>query len=113
MMIFPLGYTLWNSFSGWSLTAGQARTPSSAQQNYIELLTGRALLERRAGTRFYFTAVAMALELTLGVAIALLLDAKDYPGKRVVTSHAAAADDGDAGGGGDGLAADVRADRRA
>ncbi|MCL4830708.1 MAG: sugar ABC transporter permease [Caldilinea sp.] len=35
---------------------------------------------------FYFTALAMVIELALGVAMALLIDAKDYPGKRVVTS---------------------------
>ncbi|MBP6440148.1 MAG: sugar ABC transporter permease [Caldilineaceae bacterium] len=34
----------------------------------------------------YFTALAITVELVLGVAIALLLDAKDYRGKRVVTS---------------------------
>jgi hypothetical protein len=64
MMIFPLGYTLWNSFSGWSLTAGRPNT-FIGPQNYIALLTDarfwNAVLEhallhgagnvRRAGAR--------------------------------------------------------------
>ena len=31
MMIFPLGYTLWNSFSGWSLTAADTLTGAVAR----------------------------------------------------------------------------------
>jgi len=84
MMIFPLGYTLWNSFSGWSLTAGRPNT-LIGPQNYINLMTDARFWNAVLNT-FYFTALAMALELALGVAIALLLDAKDYRGKRLVTS---------------------------
>jgi len=84
MMIFPLGFTLWNSFSGWSLTAGRPNTLIGAQ-NYIQLLSDTRFWNAVLNT-LYFTALAMAVELTLGVAIALLLDAKDYFGKRIVTS---------------------------
>jgi multiple sugar transport system permease protein len=84
MMIFPLGFTLWNSFSGWSLTLGRPNTLIGAQ-NYIAIMTD-ARFWNAVWNTLYFTALAMAAELVLGVAIALLLDAKDYRGKRIVTS---------------------------
>ncbi len=84
MMIFPIGYTLWNSFSGWSLTAGRPNT-LIGPQNYIDI-AGDARFWNAVWNTFYFTALAMALELLFGVAIALFLDAKDYRGKRLVTS---------------------------
>ena len=84
MMIFPLGFTLWNSFSGWSLTAGRPNT-FIGPQNYFDLMRDARFWNAVLNT-FYFTALAMVIELALGVAMALLIDAKDYPGKRVVTS---------------------------
>lgn len=84
MMIFPLGFTLWNSFSGWSLTLGRPNTLIGAQ-NYIAIMTD-ARFWNAVWNTLYFTALAMSVELVLGVALALLLDAKDYRGKRVVTS---------------------------
>ena len=84
MMIFPLGFTLWNSFSGWSLTAGRPNT-LIGPQNYFAILAD-ARFWNAVWNTLYFTALAMTLELVLGVAMALLLDFKDYPGKRVVTS---------------------------
>jgi multiple sugar transport system permease protein len=84
MMIFPLAYTLWNSFSGWSLTAGRPNT-FIGPQNYFDLMRDGRFLNAVWNT-FYFTTLAMALEMTLGVAMALLIDAKEYPGKRIVTS---------------------------
>jgi multiple sugar transport system permease protein len=84
MMIFPLGYTLWNSFSGWSLTAGRPNT-FIGPQNYVDMMRDARFWNAVLNT-FYFTALAMVIELAFGVAMALLIDAKDYPGKRVVTS---------------------------
>lgn len=84
MMIFPLGYTLWNSFSGWSLTAGRPNT-FIGPQNYFDILRDARFWNAVFNT-FYFTALAMTVELTLGVAMALLIDGKDYRGKRIVTS---------------------------
>ena len=84
MMVFPLGFTLWNSFSGWSLTAGRPNT-LIGPQNYFAILAD-ARFWNAVWNTLYFTALAMTLELVLGVAMALLLDFKDYPGKRVVTS---------------------------
>ncbi len=84
MMIFPLSFTLWNSFSGWSLTAGRPNT-FIGPQNYFAILAD-ARFWNAVWNTLYFTALAITVELVLGVAIALLLDAKDYRGKRVVTS---------------------------
>ena len=84
MMIFPLGFTLWNSFSGWSLTLGRPNTLIGVQ-NYFAIMAD-ARFWNAVWNTLYFTALAMTVELVLGVAIALLLDAKDYRGKRVVTS---------------------------
>ena len=84
MMIFPLSFTLWNSFSGWSLTAGRPNT-FIGPQNYFAILAD-ARFWNAVWNTLYFTALAMSVELVLGVAIALLLDFKDYPGKRIVTS---------------------------
>jgi multiple sugar transport system permease protein len=84
MMIFPLGYTLWNSFSGWSLTAGRPNT-FIGPQNYFNMMSDARFWNAVLNT-FYFTALAMMVELVLGVAMALLIDARDYPGKRIVTS---------------------------
>ena len=84
MMIFPLGFTLWNSFSGWSLTAGRPNT-FIGPQNYFAILAD-ARFWNAVWNTLYFTALAMSVELVLGVAIALLLDFKDYAGKRIVTS---------------------------
>jgi len=84
MMIFPLGFTLWNSFSGWSLTAGRPNT-FIGPQNYFDIMRDARFWNAVLNT-FYFTALAMTVELVLGVAMALLIDGKDYPGKRIVTS---------------------------
>lgn len=84
MMIFPLGYTLWNSFSGWSLTAGRPNT-FIGPQNYFTMMSDARFWNAVLNT-FYFTALAMTVELVLGVAMAILIDARDYPGKRIVTS---------------------------
>ena len=84
MMIFPLGFTLWNSFSGWSLTAGRPNT-FIGPQNYFAILAD-ARFWNAVWNTLYFTALAMSVELVLGVAIALLLDAKDYRGTAAATA---------------------------
>lgn len=85
LMVFPLGYTIWNSFTGWSLTAG---VPADFQgfQNYVKLFTTDARFINAIGKMFYFTAVAMFFEVLLGVAAAFMLDYKEYKGKRIVNS---------------------------
>jgi multiple sugar transport system permease protein len=81
MMAFPIVYTVWTSFTGWSLSAG---TPPDwvGLTNYVTVFADTRFRDAVART-VYFTALAMVVEVVLGVAIALLLN-RDYPGKRVV-----------------------------
>ena len=85
LMVFPLGYTIWNSFTGWSLTAGVS-ADFQGFQNYVKLFTSDARFVNAIGKMFYFTAVAMFFEVLLGVAAAFMLDYKEYKGKRIVNS---------------------------
>lgn len=83
MMVFPLAYTGWNSLTGWSLSAG---TPPDfiGLTNYINLFRD-SRFQGAVFRTFYFTALAVTVELVLGVAIALLLN-RDFFGKRVINS---------------------------
>jgi multiple sugar transport system permease protein len=83
MMAFPILYTAWTSLTGWSLSAG---TPPDfiGARNYVAL-AGDGRLGLAVVRTVMFTLLALALELVLGVAIALLLD-RDYPGRRVVNA---------------------------
>ncbi len=85
LMIFPLGYTIWNSLTGWSLTAGVS-AHYQGFQNYVKLFTSDARFINAIVKMFYFTAVAMFFEVVLGVAAAFLLDFKEYRGKKIVNS---------------------------
>jgi multiple sugar transport system permease protein len=83
MMAFPIAYTGWTSLTGWSLSEG---TPADfvGLKNYVALFHDQRFLVAVVRT-FYFTVLAMAVEIVLGVAIALLLN-RDFAGKRVVNS---------------------------
>jgi multiple sugar transport system permease protein len=83
LMAFPIVYTLWNSFTGWSLSAGTPATFIGAR-NYLELARDERFL-LSIGRTFAFTLLALAVEVVLGVAIALLLN-RDYPGRRIVNA---------------------------
>jgi multiple sugar transport system permease protein len=83
MMAFPIVYTVWTSFTGWSLSAG---TPPDfiGLKNYVTLFRDDRFQHAVVRT-FYFTGLALVVEIVLGVAIAMLLD-RDYPGKRLVNA---------------------------
>ncbi len=83
LMVFPLVYTGWNSLTAWSLSEGK---PANfiGLANYLKLLSDSRFL-MSIWRMFYFTVIALVVELVLGVGIALLLD-RDFPGKRVVNS---------------------------
>jgi multiple sugar transport system permease protein len=85
LMVFPLVYTITNSFTGWSLSEGTPRTYIGLK-NYIELFTNDPRFLRSIWQTFYFSIVALALEVVLGVAMAIFIDARDYRGKRIVTA---------------------------
>ncbi len=83
MMLFPILYTLWNSLTPWSLSAGKPPT-FIGLGNYGALLTDQRFLLSVVRT-LYFTVIAMVGEVVLGVAIALLLD-RPFRGRRIVHS---------------------------
>lgn len=85
LMLFPLGYTFYNSFTDWSLTRGKT-VNWVGLQNYIEIFTQDERFWGSVWRTFYFTALAMAVEVVLGVLIAVLFDYKDFRGKRVARS---------------------------
>ncbi|MDR1732432.1 MAG: sugar ABC transporter permease [Synergistaceae bacterium] len=85
MMIFPLGYTVYNSFMDWSLT--YSPTPVfTGFSNYVKIFTSDPRFWNSIWVTVYFTALAMVVEVVLGVLIAVLFDAKDFRGRRAVRS---------------------------
>jgi multiple sugar transport system permease protein len=83
MMVYPILYTVWNSMTPWSLSTGGLQT-FSGFINYLKLPDDSRFVASIFRT-FYFTIIAVAVELVLGVAIALLLN-RDFPFKRIVSS---------------------------
>ncbi len=85
MMVFPLAYTLYNSFTSWSLTHGTGATWVGLR-NYSDILFHDERFWGSVWRTFYFTALAMVVEVVLGVLIAVLFDARDFRGKRLARS---------------------------
>ena len=85
LMVFPLGYTIYNSFTDWSLTHGTT-VNFVGFKNYVEIFTADERFWGSVWRTLYFTALAMVVEVILGVLIAVLFDARDFRGKRVVRS---------------------------
>ncbi len=80
MMLFPIGYTLWISFYEWSMSA---ITPPAfvGLDNYITMFKDERFLDSVFNT-FYFTIVALAAEMVLGLAIAVLFN-RSFKGKNI------------------------------
>ncbi|WP_244095806.1 carbohydrate ABC transporter permease [Rhodoferax ferrireducens] len=71
-MVFPILYTLYLSFTNWNLTSGME--PSFVGLNsYLRVFYEPRFLHA-IGRTFSFTASAVAIEVVLGVAIALILN---------------------------------------
>jgi multiple sugar transport system permease protein len=83
MMVFPIGYTVWNSLTPWSISTGKPAV-FFGLTNYQNLPDDSRFVAAISRT-FYFTSLAVVVEMVLGVAIALLLN-RDYRGKRIVNS---------------------------
>lgn len=81
MMVFPIIYTFRLSFFDWSMSS---TTPPAwvGLNNYSTLLHDPRFLLSVWRT-FYFTIIALVVEIILGVAIALLLN-RDFKGKNIV-----------------------------
>lgn len=85
LMVFPIGYTLYNSLMDWSLTY-QPSPVFVGFGNYVKIFTSDSRFWGSIGTTVSFTVLAMIAEVVLGVLIAVLFDARDFRGKRVVRS---------------------------
>lgn len=80
IMIFPLLYSLGNSFTDWNIQS--AERSFIALRNYGQVLTDNRWQETLART-LGVTVVAVTVELILGFAIAQLL-VEELPGKRII-----------------------------
>jgi multiple sugar transport system permease protein len=83
MMVFPILYTVWNSLTPWSISAGRPAT-FFGLTNYINLPEDARFVASIFRT-FYFTIIAVSVEVILGVAIALVLN-REFRFKRIVNS---------------------------
>src|SRR5665647_2782858 len=72
LMVFPILYTLCLSFTNWNLTSGME--PSFVGLNSYLLVFSEPRFLHALGRTFTFTVFAVATEVVLGVAIALILN---------------------------------------
>ena len=80
LMVFPILYTLYLSFTNWNLTSGME--PSFVGlSSYLRVFSEPRFLHA-LGRTFAFTVFAVAIEVVLGVAIALILN-RAFIGKSV------------------------------
>lgn len=81
MMLFPVLYTLFLSFTNWNLTSGM---PLNFVwfRSYLRVLKEPRFLNA-IGRTFSFTAIALSAETLLGLALALLLN-REFKGKSLV-----------------------------
>lgn len=83
LMVFPVAYTVWTSLTGWDLGTGHPATFIGVG-NY-ERLVGDERFRASIMRTFSFTALAVGVEVVLGVAIALILQ-HEFRGRRFATS---------------------------
>ncbi len=81
LMVFPVCYTFFMSFTDWTLTSGR---PMSfvGLKSYLTVLKEPRFLQA-LGRTFYFTFGAVIIETILGTALALILN-RSFFGKNVV-----------------------------
>ena len=80
LMIFPVLYTLFLSFTNWNLTSGMPLSFNGIN-SYLRVLTEPRFLHA-VGRTFAFTFFAVVIEGFLGVAIALILN-RAFVGKSI------------------------------
>jgi multiple sugar transport system permease protein len=83
MMVFPILYTAWNSMTPWSISQG--RPPVFFGLENYQKLPDDSRFVASIGRTFYFTLLAVVVEVILGVAIALLLN-REFRFKRIINS---------------------------
>ena len=72
LMVFPILYTLYLSFTNWNLTSGMA-PEFVGFRSYLRILAEPRFLQA-LGRTFSFTLVAVVIEVILGVTIAIILN---------------------------------------
>lgn len=80
LMVFPVLYTLYLSFSNWNLTSGMP-PEFIGLRGYLRVLSEPRFLHA-VGRTFTFTIFAVAIEAVLGVSIAIVLN-RSFVGKSV------------------------------
>jgi multiple sugar transport system permease protein len=80
LMVFPILYTLYLSFTNWNLTSGMEPT-FVGLTSYLRVFSEPRFLHA-LGRTFTFTLFAVAIEVVLGVAIALILN-RAFVGKSI------------------------------
>jgi multiple sugar transport system permease protein len=80
LMVFPVLYTLYLSFTNWNLTSGMP-AEFVGWRSYLRVLAEPRFLQA-LGRTFTFTVFAVAIEALLGVAIAIILN-RAFVGKSV------------------------------
>jgi multiple sugar transport system permease protein len=78
MMVFPIAYTLFLSFTNWNLTSGMP-LKVVALRSYARVLAEPRFIEA-VGRTFLFTGMAIAAETVLGFTVALVLN-REFRGK--------------------------------
>ncbi|MPM38283.1 Trehalose transport system permease protein SugA [bioreactor metagenome] len=81
LMVFPVGYTFFLSFTDWTLTSGRPLSVVGLK-SYLQVLSEPRFLEA-LGRTFYFTFGSVIVEMVLGTVLALALN-RTFKGKGVV-----------------------------
>ncbi|MGE4454901.1 MAG: carbohydrate ABC transporter permease [Sphaerochaeta sp.] len=81
LMVFPVVYTFFLSFTDWSLTSGRPLSVVGLS-SYFKVLKEPRFLQSM-GRTFYFTFAAVFFEMVIGTALALILNRK-FKGKGIV-----------------------------
>lgn len=81
LMVFPVVYTFFLSFTDWSLTSGRPLSVVGLE-SYFKVIKEPRFLES-LGRTFYFTFGAVIVEMVLGTVLALILNRK-FKGKGMV-----------------------------
>jgi multiple sugar transport system permease protein len=81
MMLFPVVYTVFLSFTNWNLTSGMALKVVGLK-SYLRVFSEPRFLDA-IGRTFAFTGMAIAMETLLGVSIAIVLN-RQFRGKGLV-----------------------------
>lgn len=81
MMVFPVAYTIFLSFTNWTLTSGMPLSMVGLR-SYLRVLREPRFLDA-IGRTFSFTLLSVAVEVILGLALALLLN-REFRGKSLM-----------------------------